>query len=141
MAVGRVILKTIFYLWRYQDRGNASACGRRQAAARVIALTFVPCNDNQIWLAVSIQSRNNLSHETFEPTVRDRDGAIVRVVAHVWGDEHEVRKRTRRNVRGKLRERNDTVRAKVFVQSNRLEIDKGIMLHKIVPSLRIGKTR
>src|SRR5260370_35371717 len=130
MSIRRVILKTAPGLRGDQDRGDAAAALiHRQAAAGMIPLPLIPCQDNQIGLASLIQGRKQFVHQNFQPRVSDIKGAVVSIIAKIWGDESKIGKYTCRQVCGKSRKRDDATITALRVQPNWQKINERTALH------------
>ena len=134
-------MKTAFRLRRNQDGGDSSASQFWKATTRMISLPLIPGQDDKVRLASRIQRWLQLVHQLLNPAIRNGYFAVMRVVAKIWGDEQKIWERARRNVRGKLRERNNAAITARRIQTDRLKIYERIMFHGVTVVVRSRKAR
>ncbi len=132
MSVGSRVFKSIFDQRGIEDNRYASAGFQWQAAARMMPLSLFEQHHKQIRLPGRVQRGDQATEQFRQPGVGNIEGAVVRVVAQVRGDENEIRKRSRFDVRLKHSKGHNALFAARGIQPDRVEVNERIMLLNVV---------
>ena len=134
MRVGSFVLKVGFRLRRDKYRGDTSASEFGESAAGVVALSFVPGEDDEEGFTRRFQRWIEFIHLFLEPAISEVKSAVMGGITNIGGNKYKVGQVVQGDVPVQLGERNDTALAAFRIQTDWVKIDEGIVFLHVTQS-------